>query len=291
MILNSKSLKRLRELINEETEYRSGPQLVTLFNSLGGNDSYGQGFPSRWFYTDEKLKAINGTPEIDKCILEVFSPENFIGKVEKLDSHIEDLNRYLAFDKWKIIRESAEIKFKRLDKVVFDESCSNKRNSEDEFLKREFSDVSIAGLRLESNVSKVLEARFNEIHKCYEAGAHLSAILVAGSTMEGMFLGLAIAHPAKFNKAKASPKRDGKVLQFHEWSLATFIDVAKELELIQYDTHKFSHSLRDFRNYIHPYEQMSTGFSPREQTAKICLQVLKAVIVEISENYGRLHMK
>jgi hypothetical protein len=73
-------------------------------------------------------------------------------------------------------------------------------------------------------------------------------------------------------------------LQVQEWNLSTFIDVAKDLGLIQHDTQKFSHSLRDFRNYIHPFKQMTSGFNPREHTAKICLQVLKAAIYEITEN-------
>lgn len=58
MILNSKTLEKLRLLINEETEYRSGPQLVSFFNDLGSKDIYGQGFPSRWIYTDNKLSQI-----------------------------------------------------------------------------------------------------------------------------------------------------------------------------------------------------------------------------------------
>ena len=81
MILQSKSLEKLRLLINEETEYRSGRQLVQFFNELGFNDSYGQGFPSRWAYTDERLAKINGTPELDKCIKKLFSPVNFIRRV------------------------------------------------------------------------------------------------------------------------------------------------------------------------------------------------------------------
>ncbi len=88
MILTPKSLEKLRLLINEETEYRSGPQLVLFFNALGFNDSYDQGFPSCWVFTDEKLKAINGSPEIDKCIQAVFSPANFVGRINELDNHI-----------------------------------------------------------------------------------------------------------------------------------------------------------------------------------------------------------
>jgi hypothetical protein len=58
MILQQKTLETLRNIINEETEYRSGPNLVNFFNELGFNDSYGQGFPSRWKYTDDKLTLI-----------------------------------------------------------------------------------------------------------------------------------------------------------------------------------------------------------------------------------------
>ena len=68
MNLQPKTLEKLRLLINEETEYRSGPKLIEFFKLLGFNDSYGQGFPSRWIYTDEKLKLINGTSNLDKCI-------------------------------------------------------------------------------------------------------------------------------------------------------------------------------------------------------------------------------
>ena len=102
MILNPKTLEKLRILINEETEYRSGPKLVSFFNSLGFNDQYGQGFPSRWMYTDEKLGKINGTADMDKCIRQLFSPINFIGKFQELDSFIKEFNQFLAFDKWQI---------------------------------------------------------------------------------------------------------------------------------------------------------------------------------------------
>jgi len=288
MILTPKSLEKLRLLINEETGYRSGPQLVQFFNALGFNDSYGQGFPSRWMFTDEKLRAINGSPELDKCIRNVLSPANFIGRISELDKHIVEFNKYIAFDKWKVTRSGAEISFTKLQKIEIDETPESLGN-EDEFLKREFADVSVVKIGLEGVVSDILEQRIKEIERCFPASAYLSVILMAGSTLEGLLLGLAVKYPKQFNSSKASPKdASGKVKSFQDWSLSSFIDVAKDLGLIQQDTHKFSHSLRDFRNYIHPFEQLSSGFTPREHTAKICLQVLKAAIHEISENISKM---
>lgn len=290
MNLSSKSLEKLRELINEETEYRSGPKLVQFFNNLGFQDSYGQGFPSRWMYTDQRLGEINGSPELDKCIRAVFNPANFIGKMADLDAHITSFNQFLTFDKWKVVRNGADIKFQRLEKVEIEEPTPDaKAETEDEFLRREFTSVSVSNLELEGTVSGVLDQRIREIEKCFFGKAYLAVILMAGSTLEGALLGVANNNPRSFNLAKAAPKDGaGKVKQFHEWTLSAFIDVAHELRIVQHDTQRFSHTLRDFRNYIHPFQQMSSGFSPTEHTAKLCLQVLKAAIYELGENLGKV---
>ena len=77
--------------------------------------------------------------------------------------------------------------------------------------------------------------------------------------------------------------------KFHEWSLADFINVAKEVGLLKDDVQKFSHALRDFRNYIHPFEQVTSGFTPTMHTAKICLQVLKVAIHQANENISEIY--
>jgi hypothetical protein len=289
MILSKRTLQKLRDLINEETEYRSGPKIIQFFNEFGFNDEYGQGFPSRWMFTDQKLEQINGTPNLDECIRKVLAPVNFIGHFQDLDQHINEFNQYLAFDKWKIVRDQAELKFQKLAKIEINEEHHN-GNDENEFLNREFSDVNVSRLNLEGAISEVLEHRIDEIEKCFTGHSPLAVILLAGSTLEGILLGLATQYPKKFNTVNCSPKdgQTGKVKMFQYWTLSNLIDAAKEMGLIQYDTHKFSHSLRDFRNYIHPYEQMASGFQPREHTAKICLQVLKAAITELSENIKKI---
>ncbi|MBU5317837.1 protein kinase [Clostridium bornimense] len=38
--------------------YRSGPKLVEFFNQMGFEDIYGQGFPTRWRYAEEKIRCI-----------------------------------------------------------------------------------------------------------------------------------------------------------------------------------------------------------------------------------------
>ncbi len=283
MILQSKSLEKLRLLINEETQYRSGPQLVQFFNEIGFRDTYGQGFPSRASYTDDRLARINGQPELDKCIKALFSPVNFIGRIGDLDGFIKDFNQYLAFDKWKIIRNREEISFVRLEQVEFDESSP--ATSEDEFLRKEFQEVSVESIGLDGTITEIIKLRINEIEKCLSADAPLSVIFLAGSTLEGVLLGVALKHPREFNQSKSSPKdKDGKVRQYPDWTLSSFIDVAYEVGLLAEDVRKYSHTLRNFRNYIHPYQQMGSKFNPDKHTAKISWQVLKAALFQLSKN-------
>ncbi len=283
MILQSKSLEKLRLLINEETQYRSGPQLVQFFNELGFNDIYAPGFPSRWMYTDERLAKINGTPELDKCIKKVFAPVNYIRKFSELDNFIKDFNQYIAFDKWKIVRNGAEINFVRLEEIEFEEKVP--AVNEDDFLKKEFQEISLENIGLDATITEVLKLRIAEIEKCLSADAPLSVIFLAGSTLEGVLLGVALKYPKEFNQSKSAPKdKEGKTRQYPDWTLSNFIDVAYEVGILAEDVKKYSHSLRDFRNYIHPYQQMSSRFNPDKHTAKISWQVLKAALFQLSRN-------
>lgn len=59
-------------------------------------------------------------------------------------------------------------------------------------------------------------------------------------------------------------------------SLGQLIDLISNM-----DVKKFGHSLKDFRNYIHPRQQAAQGFKPDEHTAKISWQVLQAAIADL----------
>lgn len=154
--------------------------------------------------------------------------------------------------------------------------------TEQEFLHRQYQNISIKKLTIDPNLVPVLESRLAEAQHCLTS-APLATIFLCGSILEGILLGVALQSPKEFNQAANSPKdKDNKVKQFQEWSLAQFIDVAHELGALKLDVKKFSHGLRDFRNYIHPYQQLLSKFTPDKHTAEICMQVLKAAIADLS---------
>ena len=155
------------------------------------------------------------------------------------------------------------------------------------FLHREYEIPNVQNLPLEQVIVPIIESRLEEVRKALVAGAYLSVVVLCGSILEAVLLGKAQRVPALFNKSSVSPRTaEGRVKRFQDWTLANFIDVASDVGVLKPDVQKFSHGLRDFRNYIHPYQQLVSRFTPDEHTARVCFQVLKAALASVAGERG-----
>jgi hypothetical protein len=161
----------------------------------------------------------------------------------------------------------------------------NKELTESEFLKQEFSNIDLLPLGLDFQFEQVITQRLDEIKKSLHSESALAVIFLCGSTLEGLLLHIAAQNPQKFNSSNSSPKdKDGKVKQLHDWTLDNLINVAHEENFIKLDIKKFAHTLKDFRNYIHPRQQASQNFNPDKHTAEISWKVLQATIANLTGN-------
>ena len=208
-------------------------------------------------------------------------PDAIVGKVlsEILDSYEVDgeLNGR------EIDRPILEKVRQIVDRLLGRNSEPVEAPTEGSFLDREFTVPNLEKLPVDERVVPIIDARLKEARTALKAGANLSVIFLCGSVLEAVLLGTAQKEPARFNIAKCSPKaHDGQVKRFHEWSLSQFIDAAWEIGILSSDVRTFSHGLRDFRNYIHPHQQLASGFSPDQYTAKVCFQVLKAALANVA---------
>jgi len=114
-------------------------------------------------------------------------------------------------------------------------------------------------------------------------------MFLTGSTIEGLLFGFAKKFPKSFNCSSSAPKdKNDKIKPFKNWTLTDLINVSYSLGLLNEDIKKHSHSVREFRNYIHPNEQLKSEFYPDENTAKISWQVLKACVMQLVKNKVKL---
>lgn len=209
------------------------------------------------------------------------APDSLVGQVlsEMLDSYEADCELNGRDVDQPILEKARGITDRLLGKKTKEKGAK----TVDSFLDREFTIPNIEKLPIDAPVVPIIENRLTEARNALKANAYLSVIFLCGSVLEAVLLGAAQKNPAKYNTAKASPKkRSGDIKRFHEWSLADFIDVSCEIGVLKPDVKKFGHGLRDFRNYIHPYQQLMSGFTPDQHTAKVCFQVLKAALADVA---------
>ncbi|HLX00332.1 MAG TPA: abortive infection family protein [Candidatus Acidoferrales bacterium] len=140
MKVSAKSAKVVRDVITGDSKlspYRSGQDLVQLFRRFGFQDEYGQGFPSRWKYVEERIAKLNGTQELDNLLTSVLDPVEFVEDQQRQASIIEKLNEYLAFDGYQILIKGKKCKITNLiDPVV---QVENKCQLTDDFVHEQFS--------------------------------------------------------------------------------------------------------------------------------------------------------
>ena len=149
-------------------------------------------------------------------------------------------------------------------------------------VENEFSNIQ--DLPVDPAVSEIIQDRLKEALTCQSVGANLAVIFLCGSVLEAVLLGTAQDDPERFNRSTRTPKNPrGKVKEFRDWSLSQLIDVAYDIGIIKPDSLRFSHELRNFRNYIHPELQLREGFNPDSFTSELCLQALKTALADLSK--------
>jgi len=279
-ILKESDKRILENLFGMQSGYVLDFSNSTFYQFFWNNFNIDIYLPKYATYGDSKAKRLRAFWDMEN--------NQIVGKA--LNELIE-VSKSLNLTKGKQLT-GYEVELQRKAEVIANNLLGIKRpevNSEetiDDFLHKEFSEISLEKLKIDSSIIEILDSRIVEIKNSIKSKSALSCVILCGSVLEGILLGIASSKAKDFNQCDSSPKNKEtqKVLPLNEWTLSNFIDVSHKLGLIGLDVKKYSHSLRDFRNYIHPYQQMYSRFSPDIDTAKISWQVLKAAIADLSHN-------
>ena len=255
--------------------YRSSSQLTAFF-SRAGLPRFVHDGSTRQRWVLECLKGCT-REELAGVLKRLASPREYGGDKEQIAQALKTINEATYVEGFRVKLVGIEPTFEKVD-VSYDTP------QEQEELKPQPPPDFLA-LNLEPGIGEILSERWVEAQRCVDGRAYLAAIIIMGSLLEGLLLGICQRNPAIANACSCSPKdsKTGKVKHFAEWSLAEMIDVAHNVGWLGLDVKRFSHALRSFRNLVHPYEQMATKANPDEDTSNISWLVVQAAVNDLAD--------
>lgn len=255
--------------------YRSGSELTRFFYRVGFSNFRHDGSTRKWWtlsvlkqLTENNLKAV---------VLRLADPREYRGNEVQVSQAVRKLNEILMVEGLKVELDGVTPKLKEITPQFVPQP------EESEF--KPLPPPDFLNLKLEPGLGEILADRWDQTQKCLNAGAHLAATIIMGSMLEGMLLAVLQRFPKEANQCRSAPQdpRTGKVRYFAEWTLADMINVAHDIGWIDLDVKKFSHALRDFRNLIHPYQQMAVKTFPDQDTCEISWLVVQAAANDLAK--------
>ncbi len=273
--------------------YRSSSYLTRFFQGIK-IDATHDGSTRKWWVLTV-LQELEPA-DVERVILRLADPREYRGEQKSLRLAIQTMNGILAMESLAVAFDGSTPELRRSAGIQLDaEELAKDEPARDEkaFLEQRFpEELRVEELALDAVITGFLQARINEVQACPRDKVALGTIILLGSTLEGLLLAVALQHPNAFMSSSVAPKgHSGKTKKLHEWTFSELIIVARNLDLLDVDVEKFSHGLRDFRNYIHPYQQMSENFSPDQHTVDICWQVFRAAYNQLEKRMAQLSAK
>jgi hypothetical protein len=135
------------------------------------------------------------------------------------------------------------------------------------------------GFVSDSSTRSILERDYRELQHAYVAKCWKSAIILAGGLLEAMLLDKLKANQ---NATLASPKSP-KNTDIDRWSLQNLITVATDLSFISSGADKLSHSVREYRNLVHPANEVRNNLKVQQEEARIALEVVRLVYRDLEQ--------
>lgn len=127
-------------------------------------------------------------------------------------------------------------------------------------------------------IKRILERDYGEIQRNIISANWKSAIILSGGAIEALILDY--VHNDE-QTAKASSKAPSEP-NLDKWHLNDLIEVAVDAKMVGSEIAKLSHTVREYRNLIHPGVEVRSGLKVEPEEAKIAVEVLNILIRELS---------
>jgi len=128
-------------------------------------------------------------------------------------------------------------------------------------------------------LAEMLVSRWEEAQKCIQAQAHLSAVIMMGSILECVLLAKATASEREALEAmRTSEEIKDKSKIIEKWGLSELILVASTARWIKKPMKDFSDHIRQYRNLVHPSNQLKADLDVNSRICELCWLVVQEVV-------------
>jgi hypothetical protein len=238
--------------------YRSGRQLERLFAAAGWRwvrDLDGGQGRRAWVVDQLNGSRVDGQA-MEALLTRLIDPREYLEDDSARAATLADLNRLLVL-------EGLEL--------TYDDDGPQLRPRTRQF-QRPNSEVPVeltadlGGLVRDETFGALLRKRLDEANICWHHGAHLAAVIMLGSLLEGVLLDF------------ARNQHDAEVSD----NLARLIGLAGTKGWLAKDVVDYAHVLRNHRNLVHPNKQHTDGHAPDGDTVMIAWNVVVAAINDLA---------
>ena len=127
-------------------------------------------------------------------------------------------------------------------------------------------------------IRKILVRDYEEIQRAVVSNCWKSVIIFVGGAIEAILLDLLERDPAKARASANAPREQ----DLKKWDLADLIKVSVDLKLVSDAVEKLSDPIREYRNLIHPGNEIRRKLKFDAGEAKIAFEVLGIVCRDLS---------
>jgi hypothetical protein len=269
-VLDVNTLEEIARVIcgDDHLYYRRGSEIARFFERAGWQrvPEYDGEYRREW--TLERLtERREDAVELEKVLLRLADAREYLDEPELLPVVTSAVNAFLVHEGVRLENPAGRPRV-----VPCDPSLAHPGSHGPVELRAAMTD-----LISEERMARLLQHRLDEARTCYVNGAHVAAIIMLGSLLEGVLVHVVQERDPSLLVGKASPDKV---------SLDVLIKVSHDAGWIGADVERFCHELRKYRNFVHPRAEIREAHVPDRDTLDMCWPVVNAVLNDLVEFRG-----
>lgn len=263
--LDTNTLQEIARVIcgDDNLYYRKGYEIEGFLKRAGWKHvaQYNGEYRRDWTFT-QLTEREEDPAELEKVLLRLADPLEYLDEPEQLPGVIATVNAFLVHEGYRLENPGGRPRI-----VTCDPALAYPGQHAPTALKAVMTDIID-----DPAMAQLLQRRLDEARTCHANGAHVAAIIMLGSLLEGVLLTTVLTRNPSLLGSRTP---DNAPLKF-------LIDICHTAGWIDADVDRYAHELREYRNYVHPHKEIREAHTPDGDTMNVAWQVVNAALNDLA---------